>query len=32
MNIARDRNGDWGVLYALTRAERSGDAAVFPVF
>lgn len=32
MNIARDRNGDWGVLYALTRAERSGDTAVFPVF
>jgi len=32
MNIARDRNGDWGVLYALTRAERSGGAAVFPVF
>ncbi|WP_419865028.1 maleylpyruvate isomerase N-terminal domain-containing protein [Candidatus Poriferisodalis sp.] len=32
MNIARDRNGDWGVLYALTRAERSGDSAVFPVF
>lgn len=32
MNIARDRNGDWGVLYALTRSERSGDAAVFPVF
>ncbi|WP_423923125.1 maleylpyruvate isomerase N-terminal domain-containing protein [Candidatus Poriferisodalis sp.] len=32
MNIARDRNGDWGVLYALTRAERSSDTAVFPVF
>jgi len=32
MNIARDRNGDWGVLYALTRAERSGDTPVFPVF
>ena len=32
MNIARDRNGDWGVLYALTRAERSGDTTVFPVF
>ena len=32
IDIARDRNGDWGVLYALTRAERSGEAAVFPVF
>ncbi len=32
IDIARDRNGDWDVLYALTRAERSGDAAVFPVF
>ena len=32
VDIARDRNGDWGVLYALTRAERSGDTAVFPVF
>ncbi|MCY3607782.1 MAG: maleylpyruvate isomerase N-terminal domain-containing protein [Acidimicrobiaceae bacterium] len=32
IDIARDRNGDWGVLYALTRAERSGDTTVFPVF
>ena len=31
INIARDRNGDWGVLYALTRAERS-TGTVFPVF
>ena len=31
INIARDRNGDWGVLYALTRAERSTQT-VFPVF
>ena len=32
MDIARNRNGDWNVLYALTRAERSSDTAVFPVF
>ncbi|WP_419945746.1 maleylpyruvate isomerase N-terminal domain-containing protein [Candidatus Poriferisodalis sp.] len=32
IDIARDRKGDWGVLYALTRAERSVDTAVFPVF
>ena len=31
INIARDRNGDWGVLYALTRSERS-TTPVFPVF
>ena len=31
INIARDHNGDWGVLYALTRAERS-KGTVFPVF
>ena len=32
IDIARNLNGDWSVLYALTRAERSGDTAVFPVF
>ena len=32
IEIARNRNGDWNVLYALTRAERSSDSAVFPVF
>ena len=32
IDIARNRNGDWNVLYALTRAERSSDSAVFPVF
>ncbi len=32
IDIARHRNGDWNVLYALTRAERSSDTAVFPVF
>ncbi|WP_428120530.1 maleylpyruvate isomerase N-terminal domain-containing protein [Candidatus Poriferisodalis sp.] len=32
IDIARNRNGDWNVLYALTRAERSSDPAVFPVF
>ncbi|WP_419552885.1 maleylpyruvate isomerase N-terminal domain-containing protein [Candidatus Poriferisodalis sp.] len=32
IDIARNRNGDWNVLYALTRAERSSDTAVFPVF
>ena len=32
IEIARNRNGDWNVLYALTRAERSSDPAVFPVF
>lgn len=31
INIARDRNGDWGVLYALTRSERA-TTPVFPVF
>ena len=32
IEIARNRNGDWNVLYALTRAERSSDTTVFPVF
>ncbi|WP_420623535.1 maleylpyruvate isomerase N-terminal domain-containing protein [Candidatus Poriferisodalis sp.] len=32
IDIARNRNGDWNILYALTRAERSSDTAVFPVF
>ena len=32
IDIARNRNGDWNVLYALTRAERSSDTTVFPVF
>ena len=32
IDIARGLNGDWSVLYALTRAERSGNATVFPVF
>jgi len=31
MGIARHLNGDWGVLYALTRGERS-PGTVFPVF
>ncbi len=31
--IARNRHGDWNVLYALARAERSAkDPNVFPVF
>lgn len=32
MGIARHLHGDWEVLYALTRAERSGSTPVFPVF
>jgi hypothetical protein len=32
IDIARHRNGDWSVLNALARAERSAGAAVFPVF
>ncbi|WP_420626798.1 maleylpyruvate isomerase N-terminal domain-containing protein [Candidatus Poriferisodalis sp.] len=32
IDIARNRNGDWNILYALTRAERSSDTTVFPVF
>ncbi len=32
MGIARRLHGDWEVLYALSRAERSGDRTVFPVF
>jgi len=31
LGIARHLNGDWGVLYALTRGERS-PGGVFPVF
>ena len=32
IEIARNRNGDWNVLYALARAERSSGTTVFPVF
>ncbi len=31
-NIARNTHGDWPVLYALARSERSTGAPVFPVF
>ncbi|MEZ5341689.1 MAG: hypothetical protein R2706_09610 [Acidimicrobiales bacterium] len=30
--IARRVHGDWSVLHALARAERSSGAPVFPVF
>ncbi len=30
--IARNTHGDWEVLYALARSERSSSPAVFPVF
>ncbi|WP_419915873.1 hypothetical protein [Candidatus Poriferisodalis sp.] len=29
IDISSDRNGDWGVLYALTRAKRSSNTPVF---
>lgn len=32
IGIARHRNGDWNVLYALARQERSVGSMVFPVF
>jgi hypothetical protein len=32
IGIARHRHGDWDVLYALARAERSTGTNVFPVF
>ncbi len=32
IDIARHRHGDWNLLYALARAERSVGAPVFPVF
>ena len=32
IGIARHRHGDWNVLYALARAERSVSMSVFPVF
>ncbi len=30
--IARDRRGDWEMLYALARSERAGQPPMFPVF
>lgn len=30
--IARHLHGDWEVLYALARSERSGEQPIFPVF
>lgn len=32
IGIARHRHGNWNVLYALARAERSRGTSVFPVF
>ncbi|MGZ0220354.1 MAG: maleylpyruvate isomerase N-terminal domain-containing protein [Acidimicrobiales bacterium] len=32
IGIARHMHGDWNVLYALARAERSGPEQVFPAF
>lgn len=32
IDIARYLHGDWGVVYALARRERSGSDPVFPVF
>lgn len=32
VDIARDRHGDWNMLYALARTERSGGEPVFPTF
>ncbi len=32
VGIAREVHGDWSVLHALSRWERLGDRAVFPVF
>jgi hypothetical protein len=31
-NIARNNHGDWPVLYALARSERSTGSPIFPVF